>query len=42
MVCGTVQMGRIDPIINPGGISGHCHTLAGPNSKSAHSRFEQC
>lgn len=34
MVCGTVQMGRLDPIISPGGISGHCHTVAGPNSTS--------
>jgi len=34
MVCGTVQVGRIDPIITPGGIAGHCHTIAGPNSKA--------
>jgi hypothetical protein len=33
MVCGTVAVGRIDPIVNPGGISGHCHTIAGPNSE---------
>lgn len=32
MNCGTIQLGRIDPIINPGGISGHVHILAGPNS----------
>lgn len=34
MVCGTVQVGRIDPIITPGVIAGHCHTIAGPNSKT--------
>lgn len=33
MVCGTIQTGRVDPVISPGTISGHCHTLAGPISK---------
>ena len=33
MVCGTIQTGRIDPVISPGQISGHCHTLAGAISK---------
>jgi hypothetical protein len=33
MVCSTVQVGRVDPIISPGGVSGHCHTIAGPNSE---------
>lgn len=32
MNCGTIQLGRIDPIINPGSVSGHVHILAGPNS----------
>lgn len=34
MVCGTIQTGRIDPIVNPGAISGHAHTVAGPLSES--------
>ena len=34
MVCGTIQTGRIDPIVNPGMLSGHCHTVAGPLSRS--------
>lgn len=33
MRCGTVQVGRVDPIISPGGVAGHSHTIAGPNSK---------
>lgn len=32
MNCGTVQLSRIDPIVSPGGVSGHVHILAGPNS----------
>lgn len=32
MVCSTIQVGRIDPIVSPGGVSGHSHTIAGPNS----------
>jgi hypothetical protein len=33
MVCSTIQTGRIDPIVNPGAVSGHAHTVAGPISK---------
>jgi hypothetical protein len=33
MVCGTIRTGRIDPIISPDTISGHCHTIAGPISE---------
>ncbi|EXJ86553.1 hypothetical protein A1O3_03506 [Capronia epimyces CBS 606.96] len=40
MVCGTVQVGRVDPIISPGGISGHCHTIAGPNNINTTSTFD--
>ncbi|OAG35369.1 hypothetical protein AYO21_10440 [Fonsecaea monophora] len=40
MVCGTVQVGRVDPIVNPGGISGHCHTIAGPNNINTTSTFD--
>jgi hypothetical protein len=32
MVCGTIQVGRVDPIVNPNGISGHSHMIAGPNN----------
>ena len=34
MNCGIIQNGRIDPIISPGKVSGHCHKLAGPSTIS--------
>lgn len=34
MNCGTVQLSRIDPIVSPGGVSGHVHIVAGPNSEN--------
>ena len=41
MNCATVQRGRIDPIVSPGRISAHVHTLVG--SSSTHARnFEEC
>ncbi|KIX98048.1 uncharacterized protein Z520_06127 [Fonsecaea multimorphosa CBS 102226] len=40
MVCGTVQVGRVDPIVNPGGVSGHCHTIAGPNNINTTSTYD--
>ncbi len=40
MVCGTIQVGRVDPIVNPGGISGHAHTIAGPNNLNTTSTFD--
>ena len=30
--CGRIQLGRLDPIISPGGVSGHVHTISGPNN----------
>lgn len=32
--CEVVQTGRIDPIINPGAVAPHCHTIVGGSSKS--------
>ena len=39
MVCGTVQVGRVDPIVNPGSLAGHCHMIAGPNNINTTSTF---
>jgi hypothetical protein len=36
MNCGIIQTGRVDPIVNPGGISAHAHKISGPSSKSTH------
>ena len=33
MNCGVIQLGRVDPIINYGNISGHVHIIGGPNSQ---------
>lgn len=33
MTCGTIQTGRVDPIVSPGSIAGHVHTIAGAKSK---------
>lgn len=30
--CGRIQLGRVDPIISPGQVSGHVHTVSGPNN----------
>jgi len=29
MNCGKIQVGRIDPVVNPGTISGHVHNIVG-------------
>ena len=34
MGCGNIQTGRIDPIVNPGKLSGHSHKIVGPSSMS--------
>lgn len=31
--CANVQMGRIDPLVSPGGVAAHVHTLQGAASK---------
>jgi hypothetical protein len=38
--CGRIQMGRVDPIINPGAIAGHSHTISGPINFNTTSTFE--
>ncbi|KAJ9612295.1 hypothetical protein H2200_003892 [Cladophialophora chaetospira] len=40
MTCSTIQVGRVDPIVNPNDISGHCHTIAGPNNLNTTSTYE--
>lgn len=32
MNCGIIQLGRVDPIVNYDGVSGHVHIIGGPNS----------
>ena len=31
--CAIVQSGRVDPIVNPGGLAAHAHTIVGSSSK---------
>lgn len=33
MNCAVVQTGRIDPLVNPGAVSAHVHTIVGGSSK---------
>lgn len=33
MACSVSQTARIDPILNPGSVSGHVHKFAGGNSQ---------
>ncbi|EXJ91928.1 hypothetical protein A1O3_00478 [Capronia epimyces CBS 606.96] len=40
MNCGLAQTGRIDPIINPGAISGHVHILSGASNVNTTSDFD--
>lgn len=35
--CGKIQLGRLDPIISPGTVAGHVHTISGPNNFDASS-----
>lgn len=34
MNCDFIEIGRIDPIINPGGLAAHAHTIVGGSSAS--------
>ncbi|KAI4728135.1 WSC-domain-containing protein [Aureobasidium sp. EXF-10728] len=35
--CAKIQVGRIDPIVNPGALAAHCHTISGGSTdKSAY------
>jgi len=38
--CGRILDGRIDPIISPGKVSGHLHTLVGSASTLSQERFD--
>ncbi|KAL1302581.1 hypothetical protein AAFC00_002959 [Neodothiora populina] len=38
--CYVVQTGRIDPIINPGAISAHAHTIVGASNIGVNSTYE--
>lgn len=31
--CAIIQTGRVDPIVNPGAIAAHAHTIVGASSK---------
>lgn len=33
MNCGVIQTGRVDPLVNPGAIAAHAHTIVGGSSK---------
>ncbi len=33
MNCAVIQSGRIDPIVNPGEVAAHAHTIAGGSSR---------
>lgn len=39
MACSVSQTSRIDPILSPGGLSGHVHKFAGGNSTTSPSRW---
>lgn len=34
MNCAVIQTGRVDPIVNPGDVAQHCHTIVGGSSGS--------
>ncbi|ETN45874.1 uncharacterized protein HMPREF1541_00055 [Cyphellophora europaea CBS 101466] len=38
--CGRIQLGRVDPIVNPGLVSGHVHTISGPNNFGVSSNYQ--
>jgi hypothetical protein len=38
--CGRIQLGRLDPIVNPGVVSGHVHTISGPNNFGISSDYQ--
>lgn len=39
MNCAVVQTGRIDPLVNPGTVAAHAHTIVGGSSKIANHQF---
>lgn len=34
MRCSLIQQGRIDPVVNPGALAAHSHSIVGGSSKS--------
>jgi len=36
MNCNVIQTGRVDPIVNPGAVAAHCHTIVGASSMAPH------
>ena len=34
MNCAVIQTGRVDPLVNPGAVAAHAHTIVGGSSKS--------
>lgn len=38
--CGTVQSGRVDPVVSPGKLAGHAHKVAGAENIGISSTFE--
>jgi hypothetical protein len=37
MNCANIMIGRLDPIVNPGAVSAHVHTVQGSSSTYIHS-----
>jgi hypothetical protein len=33
MNCAVIQTGRVDPLVNPGALAAHAHTIVGGSSK---------
>jgi hypothetical protein len=33
MNCAVIQTGRVDPLVNPGAVAAHAHTIVGGSSK---------
>ncbi|KAG9688704.1 WSC-domain-containing protein, partial [Aureobasidium melanogenum] len=38
--CAKVQVGRIDPIVNPGALAAHCHTIVGGSNIGVNATFD--
>jgi len=39
--CATINRGRIDPLVNPGALAAHSHTIVGSASTYSESRVEE-
>ncbi|KAI5246626.1 WSC-domain-containing protein [Aureobasidium subglaciale] len=38
--CAKIQVGRIDPIVNPGALAAHCHTISGGSNIGVNATFD--